>query len=96
MAAAMLSRTSSSPLLITRASSMTCWQSRTSMPSFWSAKRKGGSTMSMPSGIFATPSRVRMRLISRAACSKSPAEGGTAPRMPTMPARQWSGRSHGA
>src|SRR5713101_8414155 len=56
----MLSRTSSSAFLITRASSITCWPSRTSMPSFCSAKRKGGSTRSMPSGMPATPSRARM------------------------------------
>jgi len=96
MAAAMLSSVSSSTLLSARASSMVCCPSRTSMPSFWSANMNGGSTTSMPSGIPATPSRVRMSLISCAACSKSPARGDTAPRMPTMPARQCVASSQGA
>src|SRR5439155_1089278 len=89
MAAAMFSSVSSSWLLSMRASSITCWPSRTSTPSSWSANRNGGSTRSMPSGRPATPSALRMSRISSAARLKRPAFGDTAPRMPTMPASDW-------
>ena len=92
----MLSSVSSSWLLIIRASSMTCWPSFTWTPASWRAKRNGGSTRSMPSGMSATPSSFRIFLISSAACLKSPAFGDTAPRMPTMPASDCFSGIHGA
>ncbi len=88
----MFSSVSSSWLLSIRASSITCWPSRISSPASCSANRNGGSTTSMPSGMPATPSALRMSRISIAAFLKSPALGDTAPRMPTMPASDCFGR----
>src|ERR1700694_1537576 len=48
MAAAMLSSVISSMFLTSRASSITCWLSRTSMPAFCSANSIGGSTRAPP------------------------------------------------
>ncbi len=79
-----------------RACSIACWPSRTSMPSFCSANIIGSSIMSTPSGIFATPSAARMDLISFAASRNSVRSAPTAPRMPVSPARQWSWCSQGA
>ena len=63
----MLSSVISSFDLTSRASSMTCWPSRTVTPSSASAASIGGSTMSTPSGMSATPSARRIAAISRAA-----------------------------
>ena len=92
----MLSRVISSLLLSCRASSMTCWLSRTSMPTFCNANIMGGSMTSTPSGVSATPSACRMDLISSAARLKRPASECTAPRRPSSPALQWSWCSQGA
>ena len=91
----MLSRVISSFDLTSRASSMTCWPSRTVTPSSARAASIGGSTMSMPIGMSATPSARRIAAISRAADRNRPASGATAPRRPTMPAWMFSWRSHG-
>ncbi len=72
MLAAMLSSMISSRLLISRASSMTCWQSRTSMPWRFSSNSTGGSTRSTPIGILATPFSLRSALISVTALSINP------------------------
>ena len=61
MAQAVLSRMISSIDLTSRASSMTCWPSRTVMPSASRAAIIGGSPMSSPRGMSATPSALRMR-----------------------------------
>ena len=81
--------------LTSRASSITCWASRTVIPSASSAAIIGGSTMSTPSGMSSTPSALRISQISRAARRNSPASGATAPRSPTMPAWMFSWASHG-
>src|SRR5262245_55972707 len=67
-----------------------------SRPTSCSANRNGGSTRSIPSGILATPSACKIRLISCAACLNKPALGETAPRMPTMPASDCRSGIHGA
>ena len=85
IAQAMLSRMISSIDLTSRASSMTCWPSRTVTPSSARAASIGGSTMSTPIGMSATPSARRIAAISRAADRNRPASGATAPRRPTMP-----------
>jgi hypothetical protein len=51
--------------------------------------------MSTPTGESASPASVSMSLISTTADSISPALGAIAPRMPSMPARQFSGSNHG-
>ena len=65
------------------------------MPSASRAASIGGSTMSTPIGMSATPSARRISAISRAAPANRPASGATAPRSPIMPARMFSGGSHG-
>ena len=67
----MFSSVISSWLLISRASSIVCWPSRTSMPAFCSSNSIGGSTTSTPSGMWPTPSSSRIALISRAASRNS-------------------------
>ena len=94
MAAAWLSSMISSGDLMTRASSMDCWASRTVMPWRSSSNRNGGSTMSMPSGASATPASVSSDLISVTASRMRPASGATAPRKPRNPGRQFSSGSH--
>ena len=91
----MLSSISSSMFLISRACSIVCCASRTSMPSFCSSSIIGTSTMSTPSGMSATPSSTSSALISRAALLNSLPSPPTAPRRPRRPARQWSLHSHG-
>ena len=82
--------------LTSRASSMTCWRVADREPSSASSAASiGGSTMSTPSGMSATPSALRIAAISRAAGRNRPASGATAPRSPTIPAWMFSGRSHG-
>ena len=83
-------------LLISRASSIVCCPSRTSMPGSCNANSIGGSTTSTPSGMFATPSACRIDLISFAASLNKVRSAPVAPRSPSRPARQWSVRSHGA
>ena len=61
------------------------------MPSASSAASIGGSTMSTPSGMSATPSARRIAAISRAAPRNRPASGATAPRSPIIPAWMFSG-----
>ena len=63
--AAMLRSVSSSMFFTSRACSITCWPSRTSIPSFCSSNSIGGSTTSRPSGMSPTPSASRIALISR-------------------------------
>ncbi len=93
----MLSSVSSSMFFTSRACSITCWPSRTSMPSFCSSNSIGGSTTSTPSGMFATPSAVedRLDLLRRVAeqrrCRRRPRRA-----CPSSPARQWSWCSQGA
>ncbi len=88
MAAAMLSSVSSSMFFTSRACSITCWPSRTSMPSFCSSNIIGGSTTSRPSGMSPTPSASRIALISFAASRKSVMSPPVAPRNPRRPALQ--------
>jgi hypothetical protein len=52
--------------------------------------------MSTPTGMSASPASVSIPLISRTADSIRPALGAIAPRRPSIPARQFSGSSHGA
>ena len=66
----MLSSISSSMFLISRACSIVCCASRTSMPSFCSSSIIGTSTTSTPSGMSATPSASSSALISLAALAK--------------------------
>ena len=75
-AQAVLSSMISSSDLTWRASSSTCWASWTVMPSAWSAASMGGSTMSTPMGMSATPSATRIALISLAAPVNRPGAGG--------------------
>ena len=76
MAAAVVSRAISSGDLICRASSMTCWPSRMSMPCALAARTDvGTSTMSMPTGMPATPVSARMPLISATALVTQPGFG---------------------
>src|SRR3954468_17856174 len=70
MAAAMLRSVSSSMFFTSRASSITCCPSRTSMPAFCNSNIIGGSTTSTPTGMSATPSSCRMARISFAASRK--------------------------
>src|SRR5690606_17114252 len=70
-----------------RASRKICCPSTTWMPCAWSAKRIGSSTMSTPSGSFASPNFSSSRLTLRATSSAIPASGGKAPRSVEMPAR---------
>jgi len=79
-----------------RAWSITCWPSRTSIPSFCSSNSIGGSTTSRPSGMSPTPSASRIALISVAASRNSVMSLPTAPRNPRSPALQWSTCSQGA
>src|SRR2546422_1610670 len=66
------------------------------MPAFCRAKTMGNSAVSTPSGSPATPcSRMRSFTV-LATSSESPASGATDPRKPVIPAREFSGRSHGA
>ena len=65
------------------------------MPSSGERRGIGGSTMSTPIGMSATPSARRISAISRAARVKRPASGATAPRSPIIPPRMFSGGSHG-
>ena len=76
MAAAWLSSMISSGDLMTRASSMACWASRTAMPCRCSSNRNGGSTMSMPSGSVGHPGLVSSDLISVTASRIRPDLGG--------------------
>ena len=93
MAAAWLSSMISSMFLISRASSITCWPSTTFMPAFCNSKNIAVSAISTPTGMSATPA-ARNRLMTSSACAFiSPTDGGTVPRMPSMPARQLSGTS---
>ena len=62
--------------LTSRASSITCWASRTLTPSSARAASIGGSARSMPMGMSATPSSLRIRAISFAADRNRPASGG--------------------
>jgi hypothetical protein len=95
IAQAVLSSMISSIDLTSRASSITCCASRTVIPSASRAASIGGSTMSTPSGMSATPSARRMSAISRAAPLNRPASAATAPRSPIIPPRMFSGGSHG-
>ncbi len=76
MAQAVLSSMISSSDFTSRASSITCCASRTVMPSASSAASIGGSTMSTPSGMSATPSARGSRAISRAAAREQARLGG--------------------
>src|SRR5918992_1340697 len=67
MAQAVLSRTISSADFTSRASSIVCCPSRTVIPAASSAASMGGSTMSTPIGMSATPSSRRISAIWRAA-----------------------------
>src|SRR3984893_4591720 len=82
--------------LIWRASSIACWPSTTLRPHFCRAKTIGSSAMSTPSGSSATPCSRMISITERAPSSESPPSGATAPRKPVIPAREFSGRSHGA
>jgi predicted RNA-binding Zn-ribbon protein involved in translation (DUF1610 family) len=74
---------------------MVCWPSCTFSPVFSSSNIIGGSMMSTPSGMLATPCSLRIEAISSAWRFISPNCGATVPRSPTRPARQFSGLSHG-
>src|ERR1700674_1130779 len=95
MAAAIESSMISSLDLICRASSIACCPSTTLRPHFCRAKIIGSSAMSTPSGSSATPCSRMISLTVRATSSDSPNSGATAPRRPVIPAREFSGRSHG-
>ena len=95
MAQAMLSSMISSADFTSRASSIVCCPSRTVMFSASRAASIGGSTMSTPTGMPATPSARRISAISFAARVNSPASGATAPRRPIMPPRTFSSGSQG-
>ncbi len=95
MAAARLSSAISSADFTSRASSITCWPSFTVIPAFCSSNIIGGSMMSTPTGILATPAALRIEAISSAWCFIRPKAGSTVPRKPTKPALQFSGLSHG-
>ncbi len=95
MAHAMLSSMISSADFTSRASSMVCCPSRTVIFSASRAASIGGSTMSTPTGMSATPSARRISAISLAAPAKRPASGATAPRSPIIPPRMFSSGSHG-
>ena len=95
MAAARLSSAISSADFTSRASSMTCWPSLTLSPAFSSSNIIGGSMMSTPTGILATPAVFRIEAISSAWCFIRPNAGSTVPRRPTRPALQFSGLSQG-
>src|SRR3954463_13067124 len=87
MAAAWLSSMISSGDLITRASSIRCWQSTTVRPWRCISNRNAGSTMSTPTGRSATPASTSIDLISATASAISPTVGATSPRKPRKPAR---------
>ena len=72
MAQAMFSSMISSADLTSRASSIVCWPSRTVILQASSAASIGGSTMSTPIGMSATPSAARMSAISLAAPANRP------------------------
>jgi hypothetical protein len=96
MAAAVDNSMISSGDLTSRASNMTCWQSRTSMPTRCSSRIIGVSAMSTPRGRRSTPCSRRIDAISATALAIGPASGATAPRSPSIPARLLSGWIHGA
>ena len=81
----MLSSVSSSMFLTSRACSIVCCPSRTSMPSFCSSNIIGGSTTSTPSGMSPTPSASSIDLISCAALRNSVMSAPVAPRRPSSP-----------
>ena len=95
MAAARLSSAISSADLISRASSMICWPSTILSPAFCSSNIIGGSTMSTPIGMSATPASRSSEAISSACRFISPNAGSTVPRRPISPALQFSGLSQG-
>ena len=95
MAAAVLSSAISSADLICRASSITCWPSRTSTPCRCSSNRVEISAKSTPTGRPATPVSARRSLISATARCGRLASGAVAPRMVVYDAMQCSGFSHG-
>ena len=81
MAQAIFRSSISSAVLTSRASSIACWPSTTSMPSFSSARSIGSSIRSMPIGSFSMPKCTSAFLICLA---KSPCTfiyGGSAPCM---------------
>ena len=95
MAAARLSSAISSADFTSRALSMTCWPSLIFSPAFSSSNIIGGSMMSTPIGILATPAAFRIEAISSAWRFIRPKAGSTVPRKPTRPALQFSGLSQG-
>ena len=95
MAAARFKSAISSAHLISRASSITCWPSWIFSPAFSNSNIIGGSTMSMPIGMSATPASRMSEAISSAWRFISPNAGLTVPRSPISPALQFSGLSQG-
>ena len=96
MAAARFNSAISSADLISRASSMTCWPSTIFRPAFCSSNIIGGSMMSTPTGMLATPASLQQRGDFLGVALIRPKAGSTVPRRPSRPALQFSGASQGA
>ena len=75
----------SSGLLISRASAITCWPSRTAMPASASSRKTDVSATSTPRGMSPTPSSIMIDWISCTARFCRPTRGWIAPWRPVLP-----------